>query len=51
MAPTPIKTWKTTPEDIRVLAALKRARVGKNVSDRVRMGLRALAEKEGITVR
>ena len=45
MAATPVKTWKPTADDLRVLAALKRAKVGENVSDRIRLGLHALARE------
>jgi hypothetical protein len=43
-----VRTWKASPEDMRVLKALKKARVEKTESDRVRAGLRALAEKKGV---
>ena len=50
MTAMPIKTWKASPEDLRVLAALKRAKVEKNVSDRIRAGLRALAREKGVEI-
>jgi hypothetical protein len=50
MAGMPVKTWKTSPEDIRVLKALKKAKVEKNVSDRIRAGLRALAREKGVEI-
>ncbi len=46
MAGMPVKTWKASPDDIRVLKALKKAKVEKNESDRVRAGLRALAREK-----
>ena len=45
-----VKTWKASPEDQAVLAALKRARVKTNESERVRAGLRALAKEKGIVI-
>jgi hypothetical protein len=46
MAGMPIHTWKASEEDLRILKALKKAKVEKNESDRVRAGLRALAREK-----
>jgi hypothetical protein len=43
-----VHCWKAYPEDLAVLKALKRAKVCRNESERVRAGLRALAEKKGV---
>ena len=45
-----VHTWKSGPEDDRVLKALKKAKVERNESDRVRAGLRALAREKGVIV-
>ena len=45
-----MNAFKTTSEDLRVLAALKKAKVEKNVSDRIRAGLRALAREKGVEI-
>jgi len=50
MAKMPVKTWKASDEDIAVLKALKKAKVGVNMSDRIRKGIRALAEKHNVAV-
>jgi len=45
-----VHAWKASPEDMKVLKALKKSRVEKTESDRVRAGLRALAEKKGVNI-
>jgi len=45
-----VKTWKSDPDDRRLLAALKKAKVEKNESSRVRAGLRSLARENGIVI-
>ena len=45
-----VRSWKAAPEDQAILAALKKAKVGRCESDRVREGLRALAKENGIKV-
>ncbi len=46
--PTPIRVWKLRPADKLVLAALEKAGIGKDMTDRVRLGLRALAREKGV---
>ena len=46
MAGMPVRTWKASEEDLKILRALKKAKVEKNESDRVRAGLRALAREK-----
>jgi hypothetical protein len=43
-------TWKASPEDVEVLKALRKGRVERNESQRVRAGLRALAREKGVVV-
>jgi hypothetical protein len=40
-----VKSWRLSKDDILLLKALKKAKVEKNVSDRIRAGLRALARE------
>jgi len=42
------KTWRPTPEDIKLLAELKGKLGVVSESDVIRMALRALATKEGV---
>ena len=45
----PQKTWRPTLEDVKLLAELK-AKLGMvNETDVLRLALRALAQKEGVT--
>jgi len=50
MVGMPVKTWKASTDDIAVLKALKKAKVERNESDRVRAGLRALAREKGVLI-
>lgn len=50
MAGMPVKTWKASDEDLTVLKALKKAKVERCESDRVRAGLRALAKERGVMI-
>jgi len=43
-----VRSWKASPDDMRVLVALEEASVEISESDRVRAGLRALAREKGI---
>jgi hypothetical protein len=45
-----VRSWKASPEDQEILAALKKAKVGRCESDRVREGIRSLARENGIKV-
>jgi hypothetical protein len=45
-----VRTWKADPEYMRLLKALKRAKVESSESARVRAGLVLLAEKNGVEV-
>jgi len=45
-----VHSWKATPADIAVLKALRKGRVERNESQRVRAGLRALAREKGVVV-
>jgi len=45
-----VRSWKASPEDQEILSALKKAKVGRCESDRVREGIRALARENGVKV-
>lgn len=42
------KTWRPTLEDVKLLAELKKKMGVVNETDLIRMGLRKLAEREGL---
>lgn len=44
----PHKTWRPTLEDVKLLAELKKKMGVVNETDIIRMGLRKLAEREGL---